>query len=538
MAISAKFTRTLPAPSATISGGFVFLLSAGWFTQSDQGAAGSPIDGGTNSLANGGGDMKIFSDTAATTQLPIEVVSFVTGGSPVAQVWVRTPSYTAGDTITIGKDDTQTVQPAVGAAFGRDATWVDCIVASHNTISDSTGGATVTVTGSITAEVGVFGNTGGGGRNDNTTDYVTFTGISVSSEWTIMAWVDTNFGNARFASLGQIGSTGNQANLGLDGGNKATYQRNGTSPISTNNYNGGASYEFFAARESSTLNNLIWIGDGTDSTTTTYDSSFPTLDRARIFQSADDTPFGTSDTIVSEVRIFKTGLTDDHIHSIYDNQDAPDNFGTSSEYILVGGGGQNNVSSAFNLSALSFAAVLDNTPIENNVSSAFNLSALSFAAVLDNTPIENNVSSAFNLSPLSFAAVIDNASTGNSVSSAFNLSPLSFSAVLDNTPIENSVSSAFSLSPLSFAAVIDNSAAGNSVSSAFSLSALQFASVIDNTPIENSVSSAFNLSPLSFAVRVQNGELVAIVIETNSIVQSNYSRIIIQPTYSTNIKGK
>ena len=366
MAISAKFTRTLPAPSATISGGFVFLLSAGWFTQSDQGAAGSPIDGGTNSLANGGGDMKIFSDTAATTQLPIEVVSFVTGGSPVAQVWVRTPSYTAGDTITIGKDDTQTVQPAVGAAFGRDATWVDCIVASHNTISDSTGGATVTVTGSITAEVGVFGNTGGGGRNANTTDYVTFTGISVSSEWTIMAWVDTNFGNARFASLGQIGSTGNQANLGLDGGNKATYQRNGTSPISTNNYNGGASYEFFAARESSTLNNLIWIGDGTDSTTTTYDSSFPTLDRARIFQSADDTPFGTSNTIVSEVRIFKTGLTDDHIHSIYDNQDAPDNFGTSSEYILVGGGGI----------SVTVTEVLNSFTDTSNINIDYNVSAI------------------------------------------------------------------------------------------------------------------------------------------------------------------
>ena len=110
MAIDAKFTRTLPAPTATISNGFVFLLSAGWFTDADLGVAGSPIDGGVNSIANGGGDMQVFSDTAATTRLPIEVVSFVTGGIPEAQVWVRTPSYTSGDTITIGRDDTQTIQ--------------------------------------------------------------------------------------------------------------------------------------------------------------------------------------------------------------------------------------------------------------------------------------------------------------------------------------------------------------------------------------------------------------------------------------------
>ena len=354
MAIIAKFTRTLPAPSATIGDGFVFMLSAGWFTQSNAGPAGSPIDGGTNSLANGGGDMQIFSDTGATTRLPIEVVIFVTGGSPVAQVWVRTPNYTAGDTITIGKDNTQTVQPVASAAFGRNATWIDCAVASHDTISDSTGGTTVTVTGSIAAELGVFGNTGGGGSNANTTDYVTFTGISVSSEWTIMAWVETNFGNARFSSIGQIGSTGNQANLGLDGGNKATYLRNGTSPVSTNNYNGGTSYEFFAARESSALGNLIWIGNGTDSTVTAYNSSFPVLDRARIFQSADDTPFGTSGIIISEVRIFTIGLTDEHIDSIHSNQNDPDNFGTSSEYVLVGGGG---ISVTGSTPALSYSAI-------------------------------------------------------------------------------------------------------------------------------------------------------------------------------------
>ena len=149
-----------------------------------------------------------------------------------------------------------------------------------------------------------------------------------------------------------------------------------------------------------------------------------------------------------------------------------------------------------------------------NVSSTFNLSALQFTSVIDNTPIENNVSSAFNLSALQFTSVID------------------------NTPIENNVSSTFSLSPLSFSAVIDNSPPGNSVSSAFNLSALQFTAVIDNTPVENSASTNFNLGVLQFAVVVQNGDLLTITIPENSIVQQTFRVDIIQPTFSTHIEGK
>jgi len=162
MAIDAKFTRTLPAPTATISSGFVFLLSAGWFTDADLGAAGDPIGGGANSIANGGGDMQIFSDTGTTTRLPIEVVTFVTGGSPDAQVWVRTPSYTSGDTITIGRDDTQTTQPAVGAAFGRNATWVDSVSAYlfNSSAVDSTGNYDGTVVGASLQAGGGYEFTG------------------------------------------------------------------------------------------------------------------------------------------------------------------------------------------------------------------------------------------------------------------------------------------------------------------------------------------------------------------------------------------
>ena len=133
MAVVNKFTATLPNPSETHVEGFVFLLSTQWFIDAANasGAVGSPIDGGAKSLANGGGDMQAYADVACTQQLPLHVVEFVTGGSPSAQIWVRRGSWTAGDTITIAKDDIQTVQPLPSSAYGQYNVWQDYEAVIH-----------------------------------------------------------------------------------------------------------------------------------------------------------------------------------------------------------------------------------------------------------------------------------------------------------------------------------------------------------------------------------------------------------------------
>ena len=149
-----KFTRTLPPPIQT-HGGFVFHLSTGWFTQAD-GPDGSPIDGGVNSILNGGGNLRAYTDDTLTTRLPVHVVEFVTGLSPSADVKVRLPSYTIGATITIVADDTETTQPPVTNQYGRNAVWQDYIAVYlfDGNANDSTGdydgtviGATYTGTG-------------------------------------------------------------------------------------------------------------------------------------------------------------------------------------------------------------------------------------------------------------------------------------------------------------------------------------------------------------------------------------------------------
>jgi len=356
MAIEAKFTRTLPAPTTTISSGFVFLLSAAWFEDADLGAAGSPIDGGTNSLANGGGDMQIFSDTAATTRLPIEVVTFVTGGTPDAQVWVRTPSYTSGDTITIGKDDTQISQPAVGAAFGRNAVYVDDPVRFHleedpsgsaPQMINSSGGTDGTTSGSMTSGDLVAAQIENGLALDGTDDQIDFGTdefITSSAPFTISLWInpDTITGFLGVLSLKNIENDdfrvfisdhSSYKNISFGAGSGTFIRLKSDAVIST------------------TMQRIDIVFDGVSSSAA---SSFKLYRNAVISTITTSDNFGVANQtnnvlgrqqvnrapgIYDEFVISNYEKTADYITDEYTNQNDPDNFGTSSEWILVGGGG-------------------------------------------------------------------------------------------------------------------------------------------------------------------------------------------------------
>lgn len=119
------------------------------------------IDGTANALANGGGDLVAYTDDTKTTQLPVEVVTFVSSGSPDAEVWVKIPTAATSNTIFIEADAVQTSQPATSSTYGRDAVWADYIAVWHcDTTTDSTGNShTLTLNGSPSVvAANVFGN--------------------------------------------------------------------------------------------------------------------------------------------------------------------------------------------------------------------------------------------------------------------------------------------------------------------------------------------------------------------------------------------
>jgi hypothetical protein len=115
----------------------------GWVRKVEIVLQGTEIDGtysdfpvGSNSALNGGGDIRFSTDSAGTTQIACEIVSYVTNASEPsreAEIWVLVPSITVStdESIWMWYSKAGETQPATGAAFGRDAVWVDYTVVAH-----------------------------------------------------------------------------------------------------------------------------------------------------------------------------------------------------------------------------------------------------------------------------------------------------------------------------------------------------------------------------------------------------------------------
>ena len=100
------------------------------------------IDGGANSILNGGGNLRCYTDDTKAVQIPIEVITFVTGGAPKVRVWVLNPTLQDGDTVYIEADTVATSQPIVTNTYGRNSVWVDYVGVYHlYDYTDSSGNA-------------------------------------------------------------------------------------------------------------------------------------------------------------------------------------------------------------------------------------------------------------------------------------------------------------------------------------------------------------------------------------------------------------
>jgi len=94
------------------------------------------VDAGSNSALNGGGDVRFSEDAAGTTQLDLDVVTFVTNASEPSrevELHVKRPTLNTGAArdIYAWYKKAGEVQPAVTASFGRNAVWTDYLVVAH-----------------------------------------------------------------------------------------------------------------------------------------------------------------------------------------------------------------------------------------------------------------------------------------------------------------------------------------------------------------------------------------------------------------------
>lgn len=142
------------------------------------------LDGGANSALNGGGDVRFSEDAAGTIRLDLDIVTFVTGGTPDVELHTKMPTLNTGaakEFYAWYKKAAET-QPAVTAAFGRNAVWSDYNGVAHfkddptgsaGDLIDSSGNGDGDSSGSlVAASAGQIGNAW---ILDGTNDQVDFT---------------------------------------------------------------------------------------------------------------------------------------------------------------------------------------------------------------------------------------------------------------------------------------------------------------------------------------------------------------------------
>lgn len=100
---------------------------------------------------NGGGDIRICTNSDGTGQLPLEVVEFDTVGS-TAVLWFRMPTADTGSSVWVFYGKVGDTQPAVTDTYGRNAVWSDYTLVVHgiNNAEDSSGNCTLNTVGTPT----------------------------------------------------------------------------------------------------------------------------------------------------------------------------------------------------------------------------------------------------------------------------------------------------------------------------------------------------------------------------------------------------
>ena len=160
------------------------------------------INGGATSILNGGGNLRAYTDDTKANQLPIEVVTFVTGGTPSVQVWGLSPTLGVGGTVYIEADTVGISQPSVTNTYGRNAVWLDYEAVIHasetgtdGVFVDSTGNGhdTTLTTGTTLATTATDHPFGGTWPDFTTAEVCTLTGSSQmlnNSALTMSHWIN------------------------------------------------------------------------------------------------------------------------------------------------------------------------------------------------------------------------------------------------------------------------------------------------------------------------------------------------------------
>jgi hypothetical protein len=283
-------------------------------------------------ILNGGGNLRCYTDSTKATQLPIEVVSFVTGGTPSVQVRGLSPTLNVASTVYIEADTVATTQPAVTDTYGRNAVWSDFEVVIHQgTVTDSTGNHTPVLNGSPSLVDMMWG--GQGYSITSSSEFISIpdaASLDIEKNYYINTWV--KYGVSTSTGVNPIVSKSNTANSDgfwyfvISDDLRTRHPDLSAANLDIN---------------SNLIDNTIYrLGSDFNGTTrkTIVDSSYSSdTPSGTVTTTSEDMLIGKSNSsadnhlggVLGDVVIKKSSITDDKRNSEHNNQNSPSTFWTT-----------------------------------------------------------------------------------------------------------------------------------------------------------------------------------------------------------------
>lgn len=434
------------SPSATLLG-FVALISL-------DNVPVEAIDAGSNSALNGGGDLRFSTDDAGVNQLPLEVVSYVTDateGNRSCQLWVRFPSYASGTReVYMFYSKAGEVQPAVGAAFGRNEVNQDFDSRFNlETLVDSAGNASdLTV---VSATKRTNGQIGADYEADPSGSYVytDTVGLVEDDSFNMSYWFEAHEdGLPLNAFVLGVANSGNafdnySLNLSREGSNLFVGNFDRTTsptvlfPITIPSVSTGDRV-YISVNQSSSGSDIVAIHDGTVYTATNnrhlQGSGF---NRFSLGALLDSSPSFTINAYLDEPRITNAGTTSsqDLIESEYDNQFSPVTFWTTGTPDTPSGGisvtdTSNNSSSPSNTDSVLLVGAVEVNDETNNTSSISTEDSIQFISSVIISDENNNSQSLSNSDGVLLVGAFNVLDGVDNSSSLSNLDSISFTSAI------------------------------------------------------------------------------------------------------------
>jgi len=347
------------------------------------------LDAGALSCLNGGGDWRFSTDIDGVNQLPCEIVTCVTSATPANTefvAWVRFPTYASGTReVYAFWNKAGESQPAVGAAFGRNAVWVDFEYVSHDGVTDSTGNYGISRAGSPTVGTDPWG--GNSVSLDGSTQYGRTTvsiGLTAGFPLYFSAWAKPD-APLSGSALGVFNSASSNflTTVYLNSGDLNVldrFQSNFGETIATATAAPTAgTWQRYEGDFTTASSRTVYLDGGNSATNTVTDTATRTMNRLTYGRFDDSSPGNYFSGELAHLTLSLTARNSDFAASGYDNQNDPAAFWTEGAVFVPGGGGAISVTES--LTTLTLDSLNPTIGLTGVVSITESLTNINFAAL-------------------------------------------------------------------------------------------------------------------------------------------------------------